>query len=521
MIGFHVFMWSSKPRENALGWKITLLYNSTQKKILSESLKNKAVHGAKWSFIDNIASSGVTFLVGLVLARLLTPAEYGIMAMIAIFIAISTSIVDCGFSNALIRKVRVERIDYNTVFFFNLLVSIALYLLLCVAAPVISVFFKEPVLTDVLRVIGWVLVVNALGIIPRTILVRNIDFKTQTKVSVISSVVSGVVGIGMAVTGWGVWSLVWQQLSRQILNSLFLWVFCKWIPVWEFSVKSFKEMFNFGYKLLLSGLLDTIYKNIYYVVVGRFYSSAQLGQYTRAEQFNTIFSSNLTGVVQRVSYPALSSIQEEPERLREAYRRVIKLTMLVTFACMLGLAAVARPLLVLLIGEKWLLAAAFLQIICFSGMLYPLHAINLNILLVKGRTDLCLKLEIIKKIIAVGPIAVGVFYGIEYMLWGGVLTSFIAYFLNSYYSAELINYSTKEQLKDIFPTFAVSLTVAAVMWSCSFLNVSVYLQLPIQIVVGLALAFAVYEKLQLPEYLEAKRMLLATFSSAKLKMESS
>ncbi len=478
---------------------------------MSESLKNKAVRGAKWSFIDNIANVGVAFLVGLVLARLLTPAEYGIMAMIAIFIAISTSIVDSGFSNALIRKVRIERIDYNTVFFFNLVVSIALYVILYAAAPAISDFFKEPVLTDVLRVLGWVLVINAFGIIPRTILVRNIDFKTQTKVSVISSVASGVVGISMAMTGWGVWSLVWQQLSRQFLNSLFLWLFCKWIPAWEFSVKSFKEMFNFGYKLLLSGLLDTVYKNIYYVVIGRFYNSAQLGQYTRAEQFNTIFSSNLTSVVQRVSYPVLSSIQEEPERLREAYQRVIKLTMLVAFACMLGLAAVAKPLIIILIGEKWMPAVVFLQIICFSGMLYPLHAINLNILQVKGRSDLFLKLEIIKKIIAVGPVAIGIFYGIEYMLWGGVLTSFIAYFLNSYYSAKLIHYPTKEQLKDIFPTFAVSLIVAAAMWSLSLLDMPMYVLLFVQIVAGLALAFVLYEKLQLSEYLEAKRMLLSVF----------
>lgn len=482
---------------------------------MSESLKNKAVRGAKWSFIDNIASSGVTFLVGLVLANLLTPTEYGIMAIIAIFIAISTSIVDSGFSNALIRKVRIERVDYNTVFFFNLAVSIALYFVLYAAAPSISIFFKEPILTDVLRVIGWVLVINALGIIPRTILVKRIDFKTQTKVSIISSVASGVVGIGMAMTGWGVWSLVWQQLSRQMLNTLFLWVFCRWIPVWEFSMKSFKELFNFGYKLLFSGLLDTIYKEIYYVVIGRFYSAADLGQYTRAQQFNIIFSSNLTTVVQRVSYPALSSIQEEPERLREAYRRVIKLTMLVTFACMLGLAAVAKPLILILIGEKWLPAVSYLQIICFSGMLYPLHAINLNILQVKGRSDLFLKLEIIKKIIAVGPIVIGIFCGIKYMLCYSVLNSFVAYFLNSYYSADLINYPTKEQLKDIFPTFAISLIVAAFMWSFSLLNISAYIQLVVQIVIGLVLAFAFYEKLQVSEYLEAKQILLSVFSKNK------
>lgn len=470
------------------------------------SLRDKTARGVGWSFIDNIANSGITFLVGLVLARLLTPEEYGVMAMIAIFIAVSDSIIDSGFSNALIRKVDIERIDYNTVFYFNLIVSISLYILLFFVSPAISAFFREPVLVDVMRVIGFVLIVNALAIIPRTIFIRNINFKTQTKVSLIASISSGVVGIGMALSGMGVWSLVGQQLSRQLLNTVFLWGYCKWKPVFEFSAKSFKEMFGFGSKLLVSGLLDTIYKDIYYLVIGRFFTSFVLGQYTRAKQFNTIFSSNLTTVVQRVSYPVLSSIQNEPERLCGAYRKVIKSTMLVTFACMLGLAAMAKPLIIILIGEKWLPAAGYLQIICFSGMLYPLHAINLNILQVKGRSDLFLKLEIIKKTIAVFPILIGIFYGIEYMLWGSVLTSFIAYFLNSHYSADLIRYSTIEQIKDVLPVFAVSLTIAAVMWLFSLLDISVYIQLPIQIIVGLTLAFAVYERLRLPEYLEVKRL---------------
>ena len=474
---------------------------------MAGSLKHKAIHGVGWSFIDNIASSGITFLVGLVLARLLTPKEYGIMAMIAVFIAVSNSIIDSGFSNALIRKTRIERVDYNTVFYFNLTVSILIYTLLYLAAPAISVFFKESVLVEIIRILGLVLIINAFSVIPRTQFVRDVNFKTQTKVSLISSISSGVFGIGMALGGMGVWSLVGQQLSRQFLNTLFLWIYSKWYPVWEFSRKSFKELFEFGSKLLLSGLLDTIYKNIYYIIIGRFYTSAQLGQYTRADQFNMIFSSNLTSVVQRVSYPVLSSIQEEPERLREAYQKVIKITMLITFACMLGLAAVAKPLILILIGEKWLPAVYFLQIICFSGMLYPLHAINLNILQVKGRSDLFLKLEIIKNI-AVGPIVVGVVYGIEYMLWGGVLTSFIAYFLNSYYSANLMNYPTSEQIKDILPTFLTSFLVAAFMWSVSFWNISVYALLPIQLLAGISLTLLIYEKLHLDEYLELKQLVL-------------
>ena len=466
---------------------------------MQESLKDKTVRGVGWSFIDNIASSGITFLVGLILARLLTPEEYGVMAMIAIFIAVSNSIIDSGFSNALIRKVHINRIDYNTVFYFNIVVSIVLYISLFLASPVISVFFKEPILMEVMRIIGFILIINALSIIPRTIFVRNVNFKTQTKVSLISSISSGFVGIGMALAEMGVWSLVGQQLSRQLLNTLFLWIFCKWHP-------NFDELFGFGSKLLLSGLINTIYKNIYYIIIGRFYASSILGQYTRAEQFNTIFSSNLTTVVQRVSYPVLSSIQEESERLREAYRKVIKTTMLISFACMLGLAAVAKPLILILIGAKWLPAVYFLQIICFAGMLYPLHAINLNILQVKGRSDLFLKLEIIKKVIAIGPIMIGIYCGIEYMLWGSVVSSFIAYFLNSYYSAGLIDYPTIDQLKDILPTFLTSLTVAFIMWCVSLLDWSVYLLLPIQLVLGILLAFFIYEKIKLPEYLELKQL---------------
>lgn len=470
------------------------------------SLKAKTVKGVGWSFADNIASSGVSFLVGIVLARLLSPEEFGILGMIAIFIAISNSIIDSGFSNALIRKTDAKEIDCNTVFYFNLVVGILFYIILYLSSPVISRFFKEPQLISITRVMGSILIINALAIIQRTLLVKKVDFKTQTKISLIASLLSGFIGIGMALWDYGVWSLVGQQVSRQLFNSLFLWTYNSWRPTWAFSKASFKELFGFGSKLLLSGLIDTIYKNIYYLVIGRFYSAAQLGQYTRAEQFNGIFSSNLTSVVQRVSYPVLSSIQDEPERLKAAYRKIIKTTMLATFACMLGLAAVAKPLILVLIGEKWLEAVPYLQILCFAGMLYPLHAINLNILQVRGRSDLFLKLEIVKKAIAIIPIVLGIIYGIEYMLWGSVFTSFIAYFLNSYYSAILINYSTKDQIKDILPTFAVSFAIAVCMWGLSFLNLSIYIILPLQCILGIALAIFIYEKIRLEEYQEAKQM---------------
>ena len=468
------------------------------------SLKGKTIHGVIWSLIDNVSSSGVIFFVGIILARLLTPEEYGVMAMVSIFIAISNSIIDSGFSGALIRKVKVKPIEYNTVFYFNLLISLLLYICLFFISPFIALFFREPILCEVMRVIGLILIINALSIIPYTIFVREINFKTQTIISLIASVGSGVIGVWMAFSGQGVWSLVGQQLGRQCLNTLFLWFFCHWKPTVSFSMTAFKEMFGFGSKLLLSGLLDTIYKDIYYIVIGRCFSSSILGQYTRAKQFSMVFSTNLTTVVQRVSFPVLSSIQDDSIRLREAYRKVIKSTMLVSFACMLGLAAIAKPLLILLISDKWLPAVYFLQIVCFSNMLYPLHAINLNILKVKGRSDVFLKLEVIKKVLAIFPILVGVYLGIEMMLWGSVIISVISYFLNAYYSASLINYSVYEQLKDIFPSFIVSLGVGFLMWSISLLSISYYLMLIIQLSTGFILAYLIYNWLRLDEFLEIK-----------------
>ena len=482
---------------------------------MSGTLKDKTIKGVWWSFADNISGSGVSFLVGLILARILSPEEYGVMAMIAIFIAISNSIIDSGFSSALIRKIDVKDTDYNTVFYFNIVISICLYILLWICAPAISRFFSESLLIPVIRVLGLVLIINSCSIIQRTVLVRNIDFKTQTKVSLIASLVSGGVGITMALYHCGVWSLVGQQLSRQFFNSVLLWIYGKWRPLWEFSYKSFKDLFGFGSKLLLSGLIDVFYKNVYYIVIGRYYSATQLGQYTRAEQFSTIFSSNLTSVVQRVSYPVLSSIQEEPERLRDAYRKIIKVTMLITFALMFGLAAIAKPLIVILIGEKWLMAVPFLQIICFSEMLYPLHAINLNMLQVQGRSDLFLKLEIIKKIVAVGPLLLGIFVGIYWMLIGSVMTGFFAYYLNARYSGPFLKYSITEQIKDILPSFGVALTMALVVYVISYINISAMWLLLIQITVGALITFVLCELFKLEEYVEIKSIALSMLSKLR------
>lgn len=469
-----------------------------------ESLKHKTVKGASWSFIDSIAGQGITFLVGLVLARLLTPEEYGLIGIITIFIAVFTCIVDSGFSNALIRKNDAKDIDYNTVFITNLALSVVLFGALYVSAPAISHFFNQPQLIPLLRVMGIIVIINAFAIIQRTILVKKVDFKTQTKVSLISSISSGVVGIGMALNGLGVWSLVGQQISRQFLNTAFLWVYSKWFPKFQFSIYSFKELFTFGWKLLVSSLIDTVWREIYQVVIGKCYTPVALGQYTRAQQFASIFSSNLTTVIQRVSFPVLSSVQDDKERLKSGYRRIIKVSMLITFALMLELAAVAKPLVLALIGEQWLPCVPFLQIICLQMMLYPLHSLNLNMLQVQGRSDLFLRLEIIKKIIAIGPLFFGIFVNIYWMLGSSVVTGLIAYYLNAYYSGPFLNYSIKEQIKDILPSFGVSMMMAIPVFAMSFIPLNPIILLSLQIILGTAITIGICEATKLPEYLEIK-----------------
>ena len=473
---------------------------------MSESLKNKTFSGSVWSLADNLAGSGITFLVGLVLARLLEPEQYDVLGIIMIFVVVFNSIVDSGFSNALIRKNDATDVDFNTVFFFNLIISVVLFGVLYCCAGVISSYFNKPILVPVTKVMASIVIINAFAIIQRTILVKNIDFKTQTKVSLIASLVSGAVGIGMALKGYGVWSLVGQQVSRQLMNTVFLWVFNRWRPGLTISMKSFKDMFGFGWKLLVSGLIDTIWKKSYELVIGKCYTEGTLGQYTRADQFNMIFSSNLTAVVHRVSYPVLSKIQDEKERLKQAYRKIIKTTMLVTFPCMLGLAAIAEPMVRVIIGDKWMPCVHYLQIICFSGMLYPLHALNLNMLQVKGRSDVYLILEIVKKTIAVGPLLLGIFINIYWMLIGSVFTGFIAYYLNGHYSGREIDYPCREQVRDIMPTFLISLTMAAAVYALTFLKISVFVIFPLQLIVGFGLIIGLYEMFKLEEYNELKQI---------------
>ena len=471
-----------------------------------ENIKDKAVKGVGWSTIDTVCGQGVTFLVGLVLARLLSPSEYGLIGLILIFVNLSNTIVDSGFSNALIRMKNADNAAYNTGFLTNLGISVLLYGLLFLSAPFIAGFFYEPELTALLRVMGIIVIINAFTLIQRTVLTKNIDFKTQTKASLTSSVASGLVGIGMALADYGVWALAGQQITRQLLNMLCLWLLSHWRPRLMFSTECFRELWSFGWKLLASSLISTAWTEISQVIIGKCYTTQTLGQYTRARQFRDICSTTLTTVIQRVTYPILSEMQDDHERLREGYRRVIRLTMLITFTLLAGMAASARTLVLCLVGEKWLPCVPFLQLLCVMGMLYPLHAINLNMLKVQGRSDLFLRLEIIKRVLAVGPLLLGIFVGIYWMLVGNIVVSLMAYWLNAYYSGPFIGYSIWSQVKDILPSMGVSATMALPILIMNSIPLQAWLLFPLQVVAGGGLWLLISERIHLSEYVELKNI---------------
>ena len=474
---------------------------------MAESLKNKTVKGLGWSALDNAARYGMQFMIGIVLARLLSPDDYGLLGLVGIVTVVCTALVNGGFTTALIRKKNATEEDYNTVFICNLTMSLLLYGVTFLCAPLIADFFSREELTPLVRVSSLGLIIGALGMVQQTRLTKRIDFKTQTKITLVATAVSGVVGIGMALAGFGVWALVGQQLTSQIISTILLYIYNRWLPCLRFSIESFHELFGFGWKMMVSILLDAVWKELYQVVVGKFYNPATLGQYTRAKHYANLFSQNLTAVMERVTYPVLSSIQDEKERMVSAYRRMIRTSMFITTVALFSLGAVSEPLIYCMIGPKWHEASTYLPLTCITYSLYPLHAINLNMLQVQGRSDLFLGLEIIKKIITLAPLFIGAFIGIMPMLLTNMVVGIIAYFLNSHYSGRLLGYSSWMQLRDIAPSYTLAIVIALSVWFLKYLPLSYWIVHPMQITVGAAVFFTLCKSFKMNEYKEIKDIL--------------
>ena len=467
---------------------------------MPSSLRSQTIKGIIWSSVERFSVQGVQFLVTLVIARILSPADFGLVGMLAIFLAVAQSLIDSGFSQALIRKQGRTETDNSTVFYFNIAVSALLYLLLYASAPWVAGFYDEPQLCELMRVLCLVVVINSFAVVQRAIYTAAIDFKTQAKASFTAAILSGSVGIYLAMNGYGVWTLVWQQLLNAGINTLLLWVFSNWRPRLQYSWQSFREMFAFGSKLMASGLLDTLYTNIYSLVIGKVFTAASLGYYTQARHFTQLPSSNLTGILQRVTYPVLCTLQDNDNRLRDNYRQLLRLSAFVIFPLMCGLAGVAYPLVELVLGEKWRFAATLIIPLCFSGMWYPIHAINLNLLQVKGRSDLFLKLEIIKKIIGVSVLAVSIPFGLLFMCYSGIATSIIALVINTYYTGKLINVGFLMQMRDLAATLMLSLMMFALVFGVISCLDNIYIQLPVGTLVGIIFFLGISNILNFKEF---------------------
>lgn len=432
---------------------------------------------------------GVHFLTGIVLARLLSPSDFGMIGMLSIFMSVSQTLIDCGFSNALIRQKNTTESDYGTAFIINFSISVLAFGSLFVAAPFVADFYNMPDLQSIMRVFSMTLIINALFAVHRARLTKNVDFKTQSKVSLTAAVISGVFGITLAYKGFGVWSLVYQSICSAAINFLMMLIMVRWFPKPVFNKDSFHALFGFGSKLLIASLISSIYSNLYNMVIGKRYSASDLGYYTRADSLGNLPSQNVAGILYRVTFPILSQLQDDRERLRSIYIKYLQISCFAVFPIMMGLAALAKPIIVLMLGEKWMPSVLLLQILCFGLMLDPICNINLNLLYVKGRSDLVLKLEIIKKTIAVSILVVSLPFGLVGLCIGRACYGFIATVLNMTYTRSFIDLSIFGQAKLILPSWFMSLFVAAGIYGVTLLELNYVLQVVVGILGGLALYF--------------------------------
>ncbi len=431
---------------------------------MSESLKQKTLKGFLWNGLGTFANRGVTFAFGVVLARLLTPDDYGIIGMITVFTVIADCFISSGFYSALVRKADRTEADKSTVFYFNIVVAFLCYAILFVTAPLIAQFYNQPILTDLVRVIGLTLILGSPCTVHWVTLSVRLDFKTPAKIQFYATLTACAASLYCAWLGWGVWSLVVLSLLRTAGASLLALLIVRWRPRVPFSWKSFRELFGYGSKLLASSLLDTAFNNITPLVIGKFFSSATLGLYSRAQHWAALPSVTMTNMLQNVSFPVLSSLQNEGARLREGYRKFLRMSAFIIFPLMVGISALADPLIRLVLTDKWADCVPILQIICFSLMWYPIHAINLSLLQVKGRSDLFLRLEIYKKIIIAVILAITIPQGIYAMCVGSVVSSILCLSINTHYTGKLIDLGYWRQMTDLTPSLIHSLVMGALAY---------------------------------------------------------
>jgi Membrane protein involved in the export of O-antigen and teichoic acid len=432
-------------------------------------------------------TQGIQFVVQIILARLLLPADYGLIALITIFIAIANVFVQNGFNSALIQKKDATDIDFSSVFYLSLFVASILYVIIFFATPFISALYKEPQLIPVLRITSVTLFAGAFNSIQNAIVSRNMQFKKLFFSSLGSTLVSGLIGIILAYANFGVWSLVVQQIISQFSITIILWFTVKWRPKFMFSFRRLGCLFSYGWKLLFSALLDTLYNNIYGLIIGKIYDSKMLGYYNRGDQFPNILVTNINGSISSVLLPAMSANQDDKNMVKNMVRRSIVTSSFVIFPLMIGLAVCAESLVKILLTDKWMQCVPFLQMLCLSYLFWPIHTANLQAINALGRSDIYLKLEIIKKCIGIAALCISIPFGIYIMVVFKIITSFISTIINSFPNKKLLDYSFGQQWKDIVPSLFLSLIMGGIVYTIKFFGMSSFLTLFIQIIIGLIL----------------------------------
>ncbi|MFO8021531.1 MAG: lipopolysaccharide biosynthesis protein [Perlabentimonas sp.] len=476
-------------------------------------LAAKTAIGVMWSFFEQLLRRGVSILVTLLLARFLVPEDFGLLAMMTVFIAIATALMDSGIKQAVIRKLDPGDTYYSKVFYVNIALGILAYSLLFFASPFIADFYDESRLTVLIRVAGCVVIINAFQVIQVAMLSRDLNFKLQMKANVPAGIASGTVAVLMAYYGFGVWSLITQTVLNALLVVVVYWWVQPWRPTKVFDIPSFKEMYRFGYKLFISGLLNTVSRNIYVLVIAKIFSASVAGLYFFAEKIKGLVISQLASSIQAVTYPALSTLQDDDRKLKEGFRSVMRVTTFMLFPAMLILSALAYSFFEAAFPERWMPAATYLQIMCIVGILYPVHSINLSILKVKGRTDIYLGLEVFKKITLFLILFVSHRYGVIGILIGSGVQSVLAYFPNSYFVNRLINYSVKEQLIDIMPNLGISIVVSSVVfWLSASLSFPPIIKLFLLSSLGASAYLILAKVLNLDAYQLLETMFIKRFS---------
>ena len=447
-------------------------------------MKKKTITSFFWRFAERCGAQGVQFIVSIVLARLLAPEAYGTISLVTVFTAILQVFVDSGLGTALIQKMDADDLDFSSVFYFNIGVCLFLYCGIFVAAPYIALFYEDPALTTIVRALSLTIVVSGVRGIQQAYVSRHLIFKRFFFATIGGTFVSAVIGVAMAYMGYGVWALVGQQLSNATVGTIILWITVKWRPKLMFSWKRLKGLLSFGWKLLASSLLETVYNNLRNLIIGKLYSSADLAYYNQGDKFPKVIITNINSSIDSVLLPTMSGVQDDQARVRGMTRRAIKTSIYIMAPLMMGLAFCAEPIVRLVLTEKWLPCVPYLQIFCFTYMFWPVHTANLNAIKAMGRSDLFLKLEIVKKVVGLVLLFCTMHISVMAMAYSMIVSSILSQIINSWPNRKLLNYSYLSQLADILPSFLLAVLMGAVVYMFQFFGWNDLVTLVIQIPLG-------------------------------------